>query len=281
MKILKEYLIITVGVLLVAIGIYFFKFPNNFSTGGVSGISVLATKFFPGISASVFSLVINMFLLVVGLLILGRGFAIKTVYGSILLSGLLYVFEIVCPLDAPLTSQPVLELAFAILLPASGSAILFNYAASTGGTDIVAMILKRKTSLDIGHALFCTDVLITLSTFVVFDVQTGLFSFLGLLSKILIVDAVIESLNLSKYLMVVTEHEEEICEFIKINLHRGATIWHGSGIFTGDGKAVILTAVSRAQAIELRRYINSVDAHSFIVISNTSEIIGKGFRGID
>ena len=269
MKILKEYLMISLGVLMVAAGIYFFKFPNNFSTGGVSGISVILSKIFPMISKSLFVLIINMALLALGFLVLGRAFAFKTVYGSVLLSLLLYFFEKFVPLSQPMTAQPFLELTFSILLPAFGSALLFNLSASTGGTDIAAMIIKKYTSLDIGKALFCTDILITLGSF---------FSILGLLSKALIVDAVIENINLSKYFMIVTSQKEEIAAYINKNLHRGATTWPASGAFTGEKRDVILTAVRRPQAIALRRFSKSVDPHSFMVVSNTSEIIGKGFR---
>ena len=278
MKILKEYLMISLGVLMVAAGIYFFKFPNNFSTGGVSGISVILSKIFPMISKSLFVLIINMALLALGFLVLGRAFAFKTVYGSVLLSLLLYFFEKFVPLSQPMTAQPFLELTFSILLPAFGSALLFNLSASTGGTDIAAMIIKKNTSLDIGKALFCTDILITLGSFFAFGIETGLFSILGLLSKALIVDAVIENINLSKYFMIVTSQKEEIAAYINKNLHRGATTWPASGAFTGEKRDVILTAVRRPQAIALRRFSKSVDPHSFMVVSNTSEIIGKGFR---
>lgn len=278
MKTFKEYLLITLGVLMVAAGIYFFKFPNNFSTGGVSGISVILNKIFPSISKSLFVLIVNTVLLILGFLVLGKSFAFKTVYGSMLLSLLLYFFEKTVPLAHPMTTQPFLELTFSILLPAFGSALLFNLSASTGGTDIAAMILKKYTSLDIGRALFCTDILITLGALFAFGIETGLFSILGLLSKALIVDAVIENINLSKYFMIVTSRKDEIAEYINKNLHRGATTWQASGVFTGEKRDVILTAVRRPQAVALRKFSKSIDPHSFMVVSNTSEIIGKGFR---
>lgn len=277
-SIAKEYLLITAGVMIVAVGIYFFKFPNNFTTGGVSGISILLSALFPQLSAAKYIAVINIALLFVGLAFLGKSFTIKTVYGSLLLSALLNFFEYLFPLSAPVTSQPVLELAFSVLLPAFGSAILFNVKASTGGTDIVAMILRKYSPLHIGKALLCTDAVITVLAFVVFGPETGLFSILGLLSKALIVDAAIENFNLSKYFIIVTEKGEEISEYIKTNLHRGATMWCGKGVFTGNEKKIILAAMNRYQALELRKYIRTVDSKAFIVVANTSDIIGRGFR---
>ena len=139
---LKYFLLLTFSTLIMAVGTYFFKFTNNFTFGGITGLAVLVAK--TGlISASDFNLIASMILLVVGLFVLGKNFAAKTAYCSILLSVALSVMERIWPLDAPLTDQPMLELCFAIALPALGSAILFNIGSSSGGTDIIAMILKK------------------------------------------------------------------------------------------------------------------------------------------
>lgn len=276
---LKEFFIITLGTLIIAVGIYFFKFPNNFSTGGVSGISVLLGAVFPGISSGFIMLVINIFLLILGYFFTGNQFCFKTVYCSLLLSFFTYGLELVIPLDSPITSQPFLELVFAILLPAIGSAILFNYDASTGGTDIVAMIIKKHSSLNISKALFCSDVVIVMLTFFVFGVETWLFCLLGFLSKIFVVNNVIESLNTSKYFTIITEKESEVAEYITKTLHKGATISSNySGAFSDGEKSVILTVVTRRQAILLKNHVKQTDPHAFVIINNTSDIIGKGFR---
>ena len=277
-KRIRDFFLLTVGTLMVVVGVYFFKFPNNFSTGGVSGISVILGALLPGVSTGQLVLGINLALLLVGFLVFGRSFGIKTVYCSLLMSISIYVLERVVPLDAPLTSQPMLDLVFSVMLPAVGSAILFNSQGSTGGTDIVAMIFKKYTSVDIGKALFCTDFLIATAAGVVFGIETGLFSLLGLLAKALVVDSVIENIHLSKYFTIVTHKPDEVLAFIKGTLNRSATILSGEGAFTHEGRKVILTVMSRAQAVKLRLYIRSIDPHAFIVISNTSEIIGKGFR---
>lgn len=277
-KRIRDFFLLTVGTLMVVVGVYFFKFPNNFSTGGVSGISVILGALLPGVSTGQLVLGINLALLLVGFLVFGRSFGIKTVYCSLLMSISIYVLERVVPLDAPLTSQPMLDLVFSVMLPAVGSAILFNSQGSTGGTDIVAMIFKKYTSVDIGKALFCTDFLIATAAGVVFGIETGLFSLLGLLAKALVVDSVIENIHLSKYFTIVTHKPDEVVAFIKGTLNRSATILSGEGAFTHEGRKVILTVMGRSQAVKLRLYIRSIDPHAFIVISNTSEIIGKGFR---
>lgn len=273
----KEFLLLTLGTALVAAGVYFFKFPNNFSTGGVTGLAVIISAFIPGVSTSTLASVLNLLFLVLGFVVLNRGFGLRSTYCSLLFSGLLSALDWLFPLDAPLTDQPLLELFFAVILPSLGSAILFNLDGSTGGTDILAMILKKFSSLDIGRALLYCDVLIAASTLVVYDIRTGLFSVLGLLLKSLMVDSVIESLNRKKAFTVITAQPEAAIDFITHKLGRGATFWEAEGGYTHEKKYVVLTAVSRAQAVALRRYLKLNDPLAFMLIENSSEIFGKGF----
>ena len=144
-ELLREFLLMNLGTLLVSVGVYFFKFPNHFSMGGVSGLAVLLGKLLPQLSPSTFNTIINVLFLVLGFVMLNRGFGARTVYCSILSAGLIQLFEWAFPMDRPLTDQLMLELFFAVILPALGSAILFNIDASSGGTDIAAMILKKYT----------------------------------------------------------------------------------------------------------------------------------------
>ena len=273
----KNFALLTGSTLLIAIGTYFFKFTNNFTFGGITGLAVLVAK--SGfISAGDFNFIVNMLLLLLGFLILGKNFAAKTAYCSILLSVALSLLERICPMDGPLTDQPMLELAFAIALPALGSAVLFNIGSSSGGTDIIAMILKKYTSIDIGKALLATDFLIALAGCFVFGIETGLYSFLGLAVRSSMVDGFIESLNLSKYFNVVCSTPEPICHFINDELHRSATIVDAKGAFSGEQKYLVLTVLNRFQAVRLRNYIKTEAPDAFLLISNTSEIIGKGFH---
>lgn len=275
----KEFLLLTVGTLIVAAGVYFFKFPNNFSTGGVSGISIILGAFLPHITPATLMLIINMVLLAIGFLVFGRKFGIRTAYCSTLLSFSTWAMEKIYPMNAPFTDEPMLELCFAVGLPAVGSAILFNMDGSTGGTDIVAMIMKKFTNLDIGKALMVSDMIITFSAFT-FGIKTGLFSILGLIMKSLLVDVVIENINMCKYLTIITSNPDPICDYIINKLHRGATTHDAKGAYNHDNKEIVLTVMSRRQAVLLRRFVKTVDPKAFVLITNTSEIIGKGFRGV-
>ncbi|NLO09581.1 MAG: YitT family protein [Clostridiales bacterium] len=278
---IKEYIMITIGVLLVVVGVYFFKFPNNFSIGGVTGIAIILSNLLGNvISSSTIVLILNLVLLGIGYLFLGKSFGNRTAYGTILMSFSLQLLEIIAPLMGPLTTEPMLELAFAVILPAVGSAILFNIGSSTGGTDVIAMLLKKYTNIDIGHALLITDFLLTAATFLVFDITTGFLSMLGLLIKSTLIDNVIENLNLNKYFTIICKDPKPISTFITQKLHRSATVFDAKGAFTDQDKKIILTVMSRAQAVQLRKFIKETDPDAFLLITNTSEIIGRGFRGL-
>lgn len=276
-----EYVVLTVATLIMVGGVYVFKFPNNFSFGGVTGIAIVLSAVMP-FSAGTINFVINMGLMAVGFVFLGKGFGIKTAYVSVLMSVGLSFLEKAVPMSQPLTDEPVLELLFAIALPAFSSAILFNIGASGGGTDIIAMIMKKYTKLtSIGTPLFLVDLVITVMACFVFDVKTGLFSFTGLLAKSLVIDGVIENINLCKYFTIVCNHPEPICEYIHQGLGRSATIFEGEGTYEHKKRFIILTVLKRGQAVELRNFIRVHEPDAFLMITNSSEIIGKGFRGLN
>lgn len=277
---LFEYGMITFAAALLVIGVYFFKFPNNFSFGGVTGMAIVLSAVTP-FSAGTINFVINMALLVVGFICFGKEFGAKTVYVSVLMSLGLSGLERYYPMSHPMTSEPVLELVFAIVLPALSSAILFNIGASGGGTDIIAMVLKKHSTVNIGTALFLVDLMITVAACFIFDAATGLFSFCGLMAKSLVIDTAIENINLCKYFTIVCDDPEPICDFIHEKLTRSATIFEAEGTYTHHKKYVILTVMKRGQAVQLRNYIRWNQPGAFMMITNSSEIIGKGFRGLN
>ena len=273
---LKEYSVITLAVLIMDIGIYVFKFPNNFSFGGVPGMAVVFSNFLP-FTASVINLFINLVLLVVGFAFLGRNFGLKTAYVTVLSSVLLNVFEHLFPMSGPLTDQISLELYFAILLPAIAAALLFFENASGGGTDIIAMIIKKYSTMNISTALLLCDLIIVVLAFFVFDILTGLCSILGLMAKTLVIDKSIERMKLNKFFTIVCDHPEPICDFITEELDHSATTYHAEGAYSHAQRTVILTVVDVKQAILLQRFIKKNEPTAFITVTKSSEIIGKGF----
>ncbi len=272
-----EYALLTVATVMLSFGIYVFRFPNNFTFGGVTGIALLLSEV-THLQAATLVVILNAALLVLAFIVLGRDFAAKSVYVTVLYSALMYIFEFAFPMEAPLTDEPVIELVFAIMVPATASAVIFHFDASSGGTDIVAMILRKYTSVNIGTGLLIADAVTVLFSFFVFGIKTGLFSLCGFLAKSLVIDNVIESINVCKYFHVVCMDPDPICDYICNVLHRDATVYEAKGAFTGKEKRVIMTVMTRRQAISLRGFIKKHDPTAFIMITNTSEIIGKGFR---
>lgn len=273
---LKEYIVITLAVVIMDIGIYVFKFPNNFSFGGVSGMAVVFSNFLP-FSASVINLFINLVLLVVGFAFLGKNFGLKTAYVTVLSSVLLNIFEHLFPMSGSLTNQISLELCFAILLPAIAAALLFFENASGGGTDIIAMIIKKYSTMNISTALLLCDLIIVILAFFVFDILTGLCSILGLMAKTLVIDKSIERMKLNKFFTIVCDHPEPICDFITRELDHSATTYRAEGAYSHTQRTVILTVVDVKQAILLQRFIRKNEPTAFITVTKSSEIIGKGF----
>ncbi len=278
-KSVKNFLIMSLGCIFLSFGVYFFKIPNGFATGGVTGIGTILGKISP-LTPAVWIWILNIGLLILGFIFLGKQNGVKTVYCSMLYSAITYGLEVVFPISEPLTNQPFMELVYAMLLTSVGSAMIFNSDASSGGTDIAALLLKKFTDIDVGKALMAVDFIVAASAFVVFDVQVGLFSLLGLFAKAFIDDSVIESLHTCKYFVVITSKRDEISEFIIKTLHHGVTVNYVVGEFTKEEKTMIHTVCKRAEAIKLRNKIKEIDPHSFVIITTSSEIIGRGFRTV-
>lgn len=276
----RDMLYLNLGTLLMAVGVYFFKFPNNFTTGGVSGIAILVSHYIPSMTSGMMNLILNLILLAVGAFFLGKKFGVRTAYSSIMFSLLTVVLERVIPLSRPMTGQPFLELIFAVGLPAMGAALLFDASASSGGTDIIAMLLKKYSRMDIGMALAVADFAVAAGACFAFGMETGLFSLFGLFLKSVLVDIVMDNLRTCKVFHIITDNPQPICDFIMNQLHHSATVTVGEGSFTHEKRTIIMTVVNRSQAVRLQVFVRATDPHSFITISSSSEIIGKGFRGM-
>lgn len=292
--IILSYLVMTFGTILLAIGVYFFKAPNHFATGGVSGIAIIIAKY-TILTQSQLVMIINAALIIVGFIFLGKGCTVRTIFCSLMYSLENFLLEEFLPLNiipgtvqqfneagemiaCTLTNQPLMELVFAMLLTGIGSALMFNCKASSGGTDIVALILKKYTKINTGKALLITDAAIAFSTFFIFGIQAGLFSILGLFSKAFIVDGVIENIGKTKYITIITNMPDAIGDYIKTVMKRDYTSYKATGGYTGAEKTVMITVCKRSEALKLKYKAKQIDSTSFIIITDANEILGKGFR---
>lgn len=283
------WVILNIGVLMFAFGVFLFKGPNNFATGGVSGVSIIISKYVTGavpfLTQSVLNLILNGVLLIIGFIFLGKGCTFKTAYCSIMYTLEMYAMEwifksfgIDFSTGYTLTNHKLLEFLYAMLLTGIGSAVLFNCNASSGGTDIIALIIKKYAKLEIGPALLVSDLLIASSTFFIFDVTTGLFSILGLFFKSFLVDGVIESIGKSKFVTIITSNAQLVSDFILEGMHRGYTSYKARGGYTGEKKTIIITVCKRREAYKLKMKIRGADPTAFVILTDTNEILGKGFK---
>ena len=273
----KFFALLNLGLFLTALGTALFKAPNHFAFGGTTGLSVILATLWPQWNVGGFMWIVNAALVILGFLFLGVRSMGWTIFSSFALSFYVSLCEKLWPLEHPMTNDVFLELCFAVILPALGAAIVFNIGASTGGTDIIAMILHKYTSLEIGRALLVSDIGIVLWAAYLYGPATGLYCILGMILKSTVVDNAIESLNLRKVCTVVTTQPDVVRAFIVEDLHRSATEEHATGAFTHEEKWALMTVLTRQQAQMLRNFIRVHDPHAFITIVNSSEIIGKGF----
>lgn len=280
MEDLRFFALLNAGLFCTAAGIALFKTPNHFAFGGTSGVSIILATLFPQWNVGVFMWIVNAVLVVLGFVFLGIKSMGWTVYSSFALSFYVSLCEAVWPLSQPLTDDVFLELCYAVILPAVGSALVFNVGASTGGTDIVALILHKYTSLEIGRALLVSDMGIVLIAAWMYGAKTGLYCILGMILKSTVVDTAIESLNLRKVCTVICSCPDEIKAFITQDLKRSATEQQAMGAYSKQPERVLMTVLTRGEAARLRNYLHRKDPKAFMTIVNSSEIIGKGFRSI-
>ena len=274
----KFFLLLNLGLILTALGIVVFKAPNHFALGGTSGISIIISTLNPGLPVGAIMWIVNAVLVVLGFIFLDKESMGWTVFSSFALSAYVSLFEQLIPLTAPLTDDTLLELIFAVMLPGIGSAFVFNIGASTGGTDILAMILKKHTSLQIGSALLVADMGIVAWAAILYGPRTGLYCVLGLIAKALVVDQFIENVNTSKVITIIAEDPQPIMDYIVKELRRTATLRYERGGFSGRSFETIVTVLNRHEAAQLRNYVRSLEPNAFMTIVSSSEIIGHGFR---
>lgn len=260
-----------------AFGVVVFRNPNNFASGGMAGISLLISSFFMEAPVGAIMMVLNIFALLLGYLFLGKKSGSRSVYGTFALAGFIWLLEVLIPLEGPITNQPFLELVYSVLIPGFGTALVFHFGATTGGTDIIAQVLSKYLKWKVSISLLVTDFLIALGAGLLFGVEAMLYSVLGVCLRTFAMDAVMESLKIHKVVVVISDKSAEIQEFISKELNRGATVHKARGAYTAHEKEVITTVLTRRQALRLQLFIKTHDPAAFITVSNSTEIIGLGF----
>ena len=315
LRVAKRWTLMTLGVVIMAASIYFFQNPNHFTLGGMAGLSIVLSELIgvEFLTYDIINIIINAILLVVGLIVLGKQCTYRTIYCTLLYTGLIILFEHLHLIDhinnavgrteivevvnivdgvetvekvtkalTTLTDEPFLELCYAILAFGVGGALIFNCGSSTGGTDIIALILKKYTRLNVGVALMIIDLIvvcISFYTIIDYGVSVGLYSLLGLFTKSFLLDGVIENMGKTKYITVVTTKPEEIGEYILKSVQHSYTMYDAEGGYSHEKKKVLVTVCKRSEALKIKVKVKNVDPQAFVIITDANEIIGKGFGG--
>lgn len=278
MKTLKEYGIITLGVIMVIFSFEFFFFPNNIACGGVSGLALVINNML-GIETGIIMVVCNVILFILAFMFIGGNFGVKSMYAAFSLSIALSIIE-KNYVPIALTDNLVLATIFGSALLALGSAIMLTQDATTGGTSITAKLLNKYCNIDFGKGLLICDSIVIILAIYAFGVELGLAGLLSVYLTGTLIDKFIYGLNVSKQVMIFTNKETEVVEHIKNEIHRGCTIFYGKGGYSGKENCMILTILNRSQFLHLKQFIKENDPNAFITISETSEVLGEGFKSL-
>ena len=269
--ILKETLILTAAVAIIAAAVYFFLVPSHTSVSSISGLGIVLANFIP-LPLSAITMILNVVLLMIGFLTCGKEFGAKTVYTSIMLPVFLGLFEILFPNFASLTDSQELDVLCYILVVSIGLSILFNRNASSGGLDIVAKILNKYLHMELGKAMSLSGMCVALSAALVYDKKTVVLSILGTYFNGIILDHFIFDNNIKRRVCIITEKEEELRQFIVQELHSGATIYEAIGAYNFEKHNEIITIVDKSEYQKLMSFINHTDPKAFVTIYNVSNM---------
>jgi len=273
-----SFLYLNLGIILVAINIHFFLAPNQFAAGGLGGLVIVLHHFLPNISMGILMVFLNIVLFGAGFAFLGFQVGVKTIYSSFALSFIVWLFEHVYPISAPLSDDKLIQLLIGLLIAALGLVIVFRQNASTGGMDLIGMILNKYFSIDIGKSVLIADFLIAVLSIVAFGFEKGLYALFGIIFRGVVIDYFMEQFTLTKEMVIISNQCDQIKDFIVTRLGRSATVHEAKGAFTNDKKEVITIVVERQEFVQLKKYINKIDTKAFITVHNMSEVVGRGFR---
>ena len=270
-RILKEYTIITFGAALAAAAIYFFMLPSHIAVGSGTALAMVLSNFIP-LPVSAITLILNVFLLLMGFLLIGPEFGAKTVYAALLLPVVLGVFEQIFPNFQSLTQDPLLDTLCYILVVGIAMAILFSHNASSGGLDIVAKIMNKYLKIGIGDAVSISGIIVALSSAICYDTKTVVLSVLGTYFGGMIVDKFIFGLNIKRRVCIISPRLDEIVDFILHDLHSGATLYESIGAYDKTPREEVVTIVDKHEYRRLMDYVRKVEPKAFVTVYSVNDM---------
>ena len=269
--IVKDTVILSVAVAIIAAAVYFFLVPSHTSVSSISGLGIVLSNFVP-LQLSAITMILNVVLLIIGFFTCGREFGVKTVYTSVMLPLFLGLFEIIFPNFGSMTDSQELDVLCYVLVVSVGLSILFNRNASSGGLDIVAKIMNKYLHMELGKAMSLSGMCVALSAALVYDKKTVVLSILGTYFNGIVLDHFIFDHNIKRRVCIITKKEEELRQFIIHDLHSGATIYEAIGAYNMEKRHEIITIVDKGEYQKLMKYINQEDPKAFITVYNVSNM---------
>lgn len=273
-KCIREFSIITFGMMLVSAAVYFFMVPGNIVVGSISGLGLVLSEV-TGIRLSFLTFALNAILLLIGFIFVGRDFGAKTVYTSMLLPIFLWVFEKTCSITKSITGNQVFDLVTYILIVALGQAILFHVNASSGGLDVVAKILNKFFHIELGKAITTAGLITAMSSIFAYDISTLIISLLGTYANGIAVDYFIDGFNKRKRVCIISDDYREIQKYIIHDLKRGATLYIAQGAYDEKHRTELVTILTQQEYRMLLSYLHTCKKDVFVTVSTVNEVIGK------
>ncbi len=279
-KNIKGYLIITIGSLLISAALYFFLAPAKLAVGGISGLSIVIKELLPSMPIGIIMLVLNIIMFMIGFLIIGKSFGVKTIYSSLTISLSMVLYEKIVFVTAAISQDTLIVLIFGMILTSIGQAMIFNQGASSGGTDIVAKIITKFFPMNIGKALQIADFFIICAAVGVFGIEKGLYALLGIILNGYLVDYIVAGFNVAKFVTVISSQTKEVTDYIINDLDRSATVYAAKGAYSSENREVITTVVNRRQFIQLKNHMSAIDPNAFVTVQQLHEVMGEGFTNL-
>lgn len=270
---LKNYLMIMVGITILAIGINVYYSPQHLVTGGVSGLAIILDYVFK-IPLWLTNIIVNIPLFVIGIKIKGMDFAKKSIFGAAYVSVALWYTSFIPPVQADLLIASV----FGGLCVGSGVGLVLRSSASTGGTDLLAIIIKHYLKkVPINQIMMCIDGMIIVAGLFVFGVEKAMYALISIFIVSKVVNTLVEGINYSKEVHIISEKSDEIARELMKHLNRGITSINGKGMYTGKSKDILYIVCSTGELIDLQKIAREVDKEAFIIINDVREVVGRGF----
>ena len=271
-NVVKEFIMITAATAIVAAAVFFFLIPSHVSVGSISGLAIVIGNFI-SLPISAITMILNVGLLIIGFLFIGREFGGKTVYTSILLPVIIGIFEKIFPDFTSINEDPLLDMICYVFVVSIGLSMLFNRNASSGGLDIVAKLMNKFLYMDLGNAMFVSGMVVAVSSALVYEKKIVVLSILGTYLNGIVLDRFIFGSNLKKRVCIVSKKEEEVRNFILHELHSGATIYEAYGAYTMESQKEIIAIVDKNEYAKLMTYIEKEDPTAFVTVYTVNKII--------